>query len=661
MNDNHPVLDDLNPPQRDAVLFRDGPLMVLAGAGSGKTRVLTRRLAWLVLDQACRIEEILAVTFTNKAARQMRDRVAELLAERAPLHSGRLWIGTFHGLAARILRRHAETLGFTSDFTILDMADQKRLIKGLVEQLNYQNSYWTPDRLANSFSRWKDDGLGPDEIGEEQVRIPRDRDAVRSFYQNYQDALRRTNCMDFGDLLRNCLILWQREPAILETYQNRFRYLLVDEYQDTNLVQYRWLQQLAAVHRNLCVVGDDDQAIYSWRGARLDNILRFNEDYPDTRVIRLEQNYRSTGHILQTAGSLISHNTGRMEKTLWTSGQDGAKVDHYVAEDGDDEARFIADEIHGQVRDGHYNRFAILVRTSHQTRALEEALMRRNIPYQIVGGLRFMDRAEVKDAMAYLRLVHSSLDNLAFERILNVPHRGLGAVALETIQNTAREQGGSLLDAAIHLLGENTTLAARSRKPLQGFVNLILTAREQMTADHPGKILEYILLESGYIRALDHDERRADKLENLQELKNELGRRPDLTSFLEDAALITDMMEHADTPEVGERVLISTLHAAKGLEFSVVFLAGLEEDLLPHKLAMEGGPAGLEEERRLAYVGMTRARDKLYLTLARRRWLFNRLNVCIPSRFLEELPRSVLHDRSLRLRVRRGPGGGFRR
>ncbi|MBF0176680.1 MAG: UvrD-helicase domain-containing protein [Magnetococcales bacterium] len=660
MNDSlaeSPLLTDLNPPQREAVLVREGPLMILAGAGSGKTRVLTRRLAWLVLDGACRPEEILAVTFTNKAARQMRDRVGQLLAEWGPLHGGRLWIGTFHALSARILRKHAEILGFNSDFTILDLADQKRLIKTLAEQMDYKSSYWTHDRLANAFSRWKDDALGPDEIGEEHVRNPRDRDAVRSFFQGYQDALRNTNCMDFGDLLRNCLVLWQREPTILETYQTRFRQVLVDEYQDTNLVQYRWLMQLSAQHRNLCVVGDDDQSIYSWRGARLDNILRFSEDYPETRVIRLEQNYRSTGFILQAAASLIGNNRGRMVKSLWTAGADGAKVVKYVAEDGEDEARFVADEIHGQAQDGAYNQYAILVRTSHQTRAMEEALLRRTIPYHIVGGLRFMDRAEVKDAMAYLRLVHSSRDNLAFERILNVPPRGLGSVALETIQAAAREQGGSCLDAAIHLLEQGGTLTTRTKKPLQAFVDLILTARQRLVHDHPSKMLEHVLLQSGYVDALENDERRADKLENLQELKNELGRRQNLTEFLEDAALVADMMEQADLPGTGEKVLISTLHAAKGLEFAVVFLAGVEEDLLPHKLAQEGA-GGLEEERRLAYVGMTRAREKLYLTYARRRWLFNRLVLGRPSRFLTEIPAEVVQDRTLRVRVRRGVGGG---
>ncbi|MBF0154056.1 MAG: UvrD-helicase domain-containing protein [Magnetococcales bacterium] len=654
---DHPLLAGLNPPQRAAVLVREGPLMILAGAGSGKTRVLTRRLAWLVMDGACRAEEILAVTFTNKAARQMRDRVAQLLADHGPWHSGRLWIGTFHALAARMLRAHAETLGFSSDFTILDTADQKRLIKGMIDQLDYKSSYWTNDRLANSFSRWKDDALGPDEIGENQVRNPRDLEGVRSFFRAYQDELRRSNCMDFGDLLRHCLVLWQREPAILEGYRTRFRQVLVDEYQDTNLVQYRWLMQLSAQHRNLCVVGDDDQSIYSWRGARLDNILRFSEDYPETQVVRLEQNYRSTGHILQAASSLIHHNTGRMAKTLWTSGSDGTKVVKYAAEDSEDEARFIATEISDQARNQEYNRFAILVRTSHQTRAMEEALMQRTIPYQIVGGLRFMDRAEVRDAMAYLRLVHSGKDNLAFERILNVPPRGLGAVALETIQVTAGEQGGSLLDAAVYLLESGTTLATRSKKPLQEFVGLIMAARSRQAEEPPVKTLEFLLLESGYIHALDRDERRTDKLENLQELKNELGRRKDLTTFLEDAALIADMMEHADTPETGERVLISTLHAAKGLEFAVVFLAGMEEELLPHKLSLEA-PAGLEEERRLAYVGMTRAKEKLYLTYARRRWLFNHLVVGRPSRFLQEIPAEVLHDRSLQTRVRRGPGGG---
>ncbi|MBF0623670.1 MAG: UvrD-helicase domain-containing protein [Magnetococcales bacterium] len=662
-----PTLAGLNPPQREAVTAGTGPLMVLAGAGSGKTRVLTHRLAHLIVTNACHPGELLAVTFTNKAAREMRERLVSLLAGMDRPAGGGLWIGTFHAMAARMLRSHAERLGFADNFTILDTGDQERLIRQVAQAGNFKHSYWTPKRLVQLFSRWKDSGVGPDQVGEEQLPNPRDRDLVIAFYRHYQEALRRANCMDFGDLLLNCLLLWQREPTVLELYANRFRHILVDEYQDTNLVQYRWLQHLSGVHGNLCVVGDDDQSIYSWRGARLDNILRFADDFPGTRVVRLEQNYRSTGHILDVAGSLIRNNTGRMAKTLWTAGAAGDKVVLYTAEDGEDEARFIADEIHEGTPDGGYGRFAILVRTARQTRSLEEALLRRGIPYQMVGGLRFMERAEIKDALAYLRLAQSDRDDPAFERIVNTPARGVGETSLNRIRQAAARDGIPLMTAVREMMADGG-LKGKAGGGCRALLDLVDKGRGRLTTHAPADVLEFLLQESGYLSWLAQDERGPDRLDNLQELKNELSRRGSLILFLEEAALVTDLMERtgAAGASSGDWVLISTLHAAKGLEFPVVFLAGLEEELLPHKLALEESANGLEEERRLAYVGMTRARERLFLTCARRRWVYNRLEVPLPSRFLREIPGDLLEKRRQRLavgrgvgRVRRQPGGSW--
>jgi DNA helicase-2/ATP-dependent DNA helicase PcrA len=654
------IVADLNPSQREAVESRSGPLMILAGAGSGKTRVLTRRLAHLVAMGDARLEEILAVTFTNKAAREMRERIHDLLGhEVAPGEGGRLWMGTFHSMGARILRRHAELLGYTQSFTILDTGDQKEMIKQLLEQLEFRHGYWTPDRLVNSFSRWKDDGVGPEQLDGEHVHRERDRRVIADIYQQYQDLLRANNAMDFGDLLLNGLHLWRAHPELLELYASRFRYVLVDEYQDTNAVQYQWIKALASHHRNLCVVGDDDQLIYSWRGARLDNILLFGQEFPDVTVVRLEQNYRSTGNILHAASSLIANNRGRMEKTLWTSGAAGSRVDVYQAEDDRTEAAFVAGEIRRRCPDQQFDRCAVLVRTSRQTRAIEDALLRAAIPYRIVGGLRFMDRAEIKDLVAYLRLVVSPQDNMAFERAIQVPRRGLGETSLQLIRDHASQQGVSLLQASDMLVRDNGggIRSGAARVALEQFVHL-MAQTHQMFLDQmaPVEILGHILLTTGYLRVWDGDARSQERADNIGELQGELARRGDLTQFLEDAALVSDMVSERREALQEHGVTISTLHAAKGLEFPVVFLVGMEEELLPHKFALEeGGADALEEERRLAYVGMTRAREHLYLTHARQRLAGNRPVLSKPSRFLAELPTEILNDcRNALLSVRRG-------
>ncbi|MBF0159247.1 MAG: UvrD-helicase domain-containing protein [Magnetococcales bacterium] len=654
-----PILSDLNEPQRQAVTAGAGPLMVLAGAGSGKTRVLTRRIAHLVARGAARPAEIMAVTFTNKAAREMRDRIAQLLVNDGTLAtSSHLWIGTFHSIGARLLRQHAESLGYSAGFTILDSSDQKEVVKKLVDMMEFRHAYWTPERLANSISRWKDDGIHPEELGPEQIQKERDRQQVATFYQHYQSELQRTNCMDFGDLLLKPLLLWQQQPQLLEIYAERFRYLLVDEYQDTNAVQYRWIRALASIHRNLSVVGDDDQSIYSWRGARLDNILRFSEDFPDVRVIRLEQNYRSTANILTAASHLISHNSGRMKKQLWTEDGAGDRITRYTARDGQAEADFVADEIEQLVRHGQsFSDCAILVRTGRQTRLLEERLGRRMIPYQIVGGIRFMDRAEIRDALAYLRLVVSHQDDLAFERAVQTPKRGLGSVTLQQLRDQAAEQQLSLLNVSRRLVNDpGSDLRPAVRRGLGQFVELIdQSVAMVVNGANPAGLLDHLLTHSGYLASLEQEERFQEKQDNLMELRNELERRQDLTAFLEDVALVTDMIEQQKNLVTLNRVIISTLHAAKGLEFPVVFLVGLEEELLPHKLAVnDGGSAGLEEERRLTYVGITRARERLYLTHALQRWVGTRPVDVVPSRFLAEIPSEVVYSRGSGFSINRG-------
>ncbi|WP_130470217.1 ATP-dependent helicase [Candidatus Magnetaquicoccus inordinatus] len=651
------LLNDLNEPQRQAVEAQQGAVMVLAGAGSGKTRVLTRRLAYLLRNGAVAPERILAVTFTNKAAREMRDRVIELV-QGDGIDVRRMWIGTFHGMGARMLRQHADSLQYQADFLILASDEQLHVVKKLVTHLQFEDLFWTPKRLANTFSRWKDDGLTAEQIGSQQIKRDAERARVVAVYVAYQEELRRLNAMDFGDLLANCLQLWRENPEILLSYQRRFQYILVDEYQDTNAIQYEWIKCLAAHHGNVCVVGDDDQSIYSWRGARLDNILRFKEDFPVMQLVRLEQNYRSTGNILRAASQLIDHNQGRMGKTLWTSGAEGARLQYYAAEDGEDEARFVAAETARLCRDGSYGRVAVLVRTSHQTRLLEEAMNRQMVAYRIVGGLRFMDRAEVRDAVAYLRLVYMSRDDLAFERVINVPSRKLGPAALRVIQEQAQLAALTLLEGARQVV-EKGLLATGARKSLAEFLAVIDAGRELAVTTSADQVLQQVLQNSGYLASLQVDDREGDRRDNLQELQTLLAQTSDLGTFLEQAALDADPPRAHAEEETQQRVIISTLHAAKGLEFPVVFLVGMEEGLLPHKLAMEEG--GLEEERRLLYVGMTRAQERLYLSHARRRMWMNRGEPAMPSRFLKEVPPEVLEKRGGQQLTVRKPFSGWAR
>jgi len=622
-------LDALNPEQRRAVETTEGPVLVLSGAGTGKTRVLTTRLAHILAQRLARPHECLAVTFTNKAAREMRHRVAELVGGMAE----GVWLGTFHALGARILRRHAEQAGLGDAFTILDDDDQKRLVKQLLEAENVDTKRWPVRNVLGAIQRWKDRALGPDGVPDDEAE-----GWLVRLYRQYQERLRTLNAVDFGDLLLLPVHLFQQDPDIAAEYQRRFRYILVDEYQDTNVAQYLWLRLLATGHHNLCCVGDDDQAIYSWRGAEVANILRFEHDYPDAAVIRLERNYRSTDRILEAASHLIAHNDSRMGKRLHAeTGATGPGIQVRAVWDGEAEARVIGDLIEEERRAGRsLEEMAVLVRAGLQTREIEERLIVLGTPYRVLGGPRFYERQEIRDALAYLRVINQPADDLAFERIVNVPKRGLGAAALRTLHQVARAQDVPLAEAARRAV-ETDELKPKARKALGDLMAAFERWRERLAYEDHTEVVKAVLDESGYTEMWQNtttpDART--RLDNLKELVAAVGEFDSLAAFLEHVALV--MENETDAP--GERVSLMTLHGAKGLEFPVVFLPGWEEGLFPHQRAMdENGLKGLEEERRLAYVGLTRAQERVYISHAASRRMYNQWQQSIPSRFIEELP-----------------------
>jgi len=637
---SYPYLAGLNGPQRSAVETLDGPVLVLAGAGTGKTRVLTTRLAHLLVTRRARPGEILAVTFTNKAAREMRDRVGALVG----VPTDGWWLGTFHALAARILRRHAEEVGLRSNFTILDTDDQLRLVKQLLEAENIDSKRWPARMVLGVFERWKDKGLTPDRLKpEDGGEVAGGR--VTELYRAYQERLRTLNACDFGDLLLHNLTLFQiseesggrRRYPILEEYQRRFRYILVDEYQDTNVAQYLWLRALAQAHRNICCVGDDDQSIYSWRGAEVANILRFEQDFPGAVVIRLEQNYRSTDQILGAASGLIAHNQGRLGKTLFTTSTGGEKVVVHSVLDSEEEARWIGDRIETLQRDGvGLDEIAVLVRASFQMRGIEERFLTLGLPYRVVGGPRFYERLEIRDALAYLRVIVQPDDDLAFERIVNTPKRGIGPSTLQMIHRVARGAGISLVEATLRLV-ETDEFKPKTRSTLRSLMQDFDRWRRMMeTVPHP-ELAQIVLDESGYTGFWQQDKspEAAGRLENLKELVAAMEEFENLLGFLEHVSLVTEN----ETNAAGPQVTLMTLHAAKGLEFSHVFLPGWEEGLFPHQRAMdEGGIAALEEERRLAYVGLTRAKHKAYVSTSARRLVHGIWQDGLPSRFIGEMP-----------------------
>ena len=629
-------LNGLNPPQQEAVQTVDGPLLVLAGAGTGKTRVLTTRIAHILMTKKAWPNQILAVTFTNKAAREMRGRVARIIGGATE----GLWIGTFHAIAARILRKHAEIVGIKSNFTILDHDDQIRLVKQILEADNIDEQRWPARAVHATIERFKDRGLIPERIGTTDVGEIADG-RVRELYIKYQARLQTLNSVDFGDLILHCLTIFSRKPEVLKNYQKQFLFILVDEYQDSNVSQYLWLRLLAQGLNNICCVGDDDQSIYSWRGAEVGNILRFEKDFKGAKIIRLEQNYRSTQQILAAASSLIAKNKSRLGKTLWTDGTSGEPIEICSVWDGTSEARFVVETIETLLDVGESpENIAILVRAGFQMREFEERLVTVGLPYRVVGGPRFYERLEIRDAIAYLRLISQQEDDLAFERVINTPKRGLGSATLKTLHEYSRSGGISLYSSAMELI-ETDELRPKARSSLRILMQAFERWRGKADSLDHTELARMVLDESGYtdmwMKSIAPD--APGRLENLKELVSALTEFDSLSGFLEHISLVMERDERSQE----EMVSLMTLHAAKGLEFNHVFLPGWEEEVFPNRRSVDdGGSAALEEERRLAYVGITRARERVWICHASSRRVYNQWLSCIPSRFIEELPQDIL-------------------
>ena len=635
-----PYLDGLNPAQRAAVEQLDGPVLMLAGAGTGKTKALTTRIVHLLNTGRAAPNEILAVTFTNKAAREMKHRVGRLMGESI---EGMPWLGTFHAICVKLLRRHAELVGLKSNFTILDSDDQLRLLKQLVQAAGLDDKRWPARALAGIIDQWKNRAWAPGQVPASEAGAYNGKGVA--LYGQYQARLKELNAVDFGDLLLHMVTIFQAHEDVLAQYRRWFRYILVDEYQDTNVAQYLWLRLLAGGHKNICCVGDDDQSIYGWRGAEVGNILRFETDFPGAHVVRLEQNYRSTPHILAAASGVIAGNKGRLGKTLWTDADDdGEKVRLIGHWDGEEEARWIGEEVEAMQRGTRgmaplgLDSMAILVRASHQMRAFEDRFLTIGMPYRVIGGPRFYERMEIRDAMAYFRLVVSPSDDLAFERIVNTPKRGLGDKAQQTIQRTAREAGVPLAEGA-RLLLERKGLGGKGAAELTRLLES-LSRWGRMAGDGTVshiELAETILDESGYTAMWQNDKtpEAPGRLENLKELVKALEQFENLQGFLEHVSLIMDN----ESEEAGEKISIMTLHAAKGLEFPAVFLPGWEDGLFPSQRSMdESGQKGVEEERRLAYVGLTRAEMVCTISFAGNRRVYGQWQSQMPSRFIDELP-----------------------
>tara|TARA_R110000751_G_scaffold2018_18_gene10313 strand:+ start:98932 stop:101244 length:2313 start_codon:yes stop_codon:yes gene_type:complete len=627
----------LNAPQREAVLTTEGPVLMLAGAGTGKTAALTARLAHLIATRRAWPSEILCVTFTNKAAREMRERVGRHIGDAV---EGMPWLGTFHSIGARMLRRHAELVGLKSNYTIIDPDDQLRLLKQLIQENDLDEKRWPARQLAGLLDRWKNRGLNPGDLDAvENESYANGRGA--QFYKLYQDRLKALNACDFGDLLLHMLNIFREHHDVLAQYQQRFKYILVDEYQDTNQVQYLWLRLLAQARKNICVVGDDDQSIYSWRGAEVANILKFEKDFPGAAVVKLEQNYRSTPQILGAASGLINANSERLGKTLWTELPAGENIRVIGVWDGPEEARRVGEEIERLEREGApLDQIAILVRAQYQTREFEDRFIQIGLNYRIVGGFRFYERAEIRDALAYLRTIAQPADDLAFERIYNQPKRGLGAKTLEAMRRHARRTQMPLTAASLDLC-DTDELPARAKNNLVALLGQFVHWREQVDKVTPSELLRRVLAESGYEDMLQKDRsaESAGRLENLTELARAMEDYDTLGDFLEHVGLVMDNDRAGD----GEKVTIMTMHAAKGLEFDHVFLPGWEEGVFPSQRAIdEGGLASLEEERRLAYVAITRAKRRCTILHAANRRIYGQWTSSIPSRFIEDLPEEYL-------------------
>lgn len=631
-------LKDLNAPQRQAVETLEGPVLLLAGAGTGKTRALTTRIAHILMLKKAWPSQILAVTFTNKASQEMRERIAHLIGN----STEGLWLGTFHALGVKILRRHAELAGLKSNFTILDTDDQLRLLKQILKADNIDEKRWPPRLLQSVIGRWKDRGYFPDRVPQHELSQDETK-LTLGIYKTYQERLKILNAVDFGDLLLHCIAIFSSHADVLQQYQQQFRYILVDEYQDTNVAQYIWLRLLAMGHHNICCVGDDDQSIYGWRGAEVANILRFEKDFPGATVIRLEQNYRSTPEILGVASALIAHNTDRLGKTLWTTQEKGEKVSLHGVWDGEEEARLAGDEIERWQRAGEsLASMAVLVRAGHQTREFEDRFITLRIPYRVIGGPKFYERMEIRDALAYLRLVVQPENSLSFERIINTPRRGIGQSTLQTLNHFARVEGISLVQATTKLL-ETDELKGGARKALRSFLTDLERWSRQLQIVTPAELAGIVLDESGYTHMWRQDKsvEAPGRLENLKELVSALNEFQSLSDFLEHVALVMENNAAAQQ----EAVSIMTLHSAKGLEFNTVFLAGWEEGIFPNARALDTvGREALEEERRLAYVGLTRARKRAYICFAANRRLHGAWQSSLPSRFIDELPEDLIEE-----------------
>lgn len=638
------LLDNMNTEQSEAVRTTEGPLLIMAGAGSGKTRVLTHRIAYLLDEKGVSPYNILAITFTNKAAKEMKERVEKLVGEEAQA----IWMSTFHSMCVRILRRDADRLGIERNFTIIDPTDQKSVLKDVLKNENIDSKRYEPRMFLAAISNMKNELKTADDAEAEATDFM--SDMVARVYKGYQRELSRNQALDFDDLIMTTITLFKQVPDVLEYYQNKFQYIHVDEYQDTNKAQYTLVQLLAAKFKNLCVVGDSDQSIYGWRGADIQNILSFEEDYPNAKTIFLEQNYRSTKVILNAANEVIKHNTERKPKGLWTANKEGKKINYYEATSEKDEAQYVVKEIMKQQRDNNmsYNDMAILYRTNAQSRVLEETFMKSNIPYTMVGGHKFYDRKEIKDLLSYLRLVANSNDDISLQRIINVPKRGIGPSSVEKIQNYARQNGLSMFDA----LGEADFIGLSKKVTKQAieFYQLISNLIKEQEFLEISEIVEEILNKSGYKEMLEREQtiEARSRLENIEEFmsvpmdyeKNTPLEEQSLINFLTDLSLVADI----DEADIENGVTLMTMHSAKGLEFPVVFIMGMEESIFPHIRSIKSDDDHeMEEERRICYVAITRAEQELYLTHALTRTLFGRTQSNPQSRFLKEIPEDLLN------------------
>lgn len=633
--------NELNDKQDEAVTNIEGPLLVLAGAGTGKTKVLTYRIANILMSGVFP-SQILSVTFTNKAAKEMSNRIASLVGER----SEGLWLGTFHSIGAKILRRHAEAVGLKSNFTIIDTSDQLRLLKQIFKDHKIDEKRWDPKQLLHIINGWKDRGLTPEKVTANDI-IDFAGGKSLDLYKDYQSRLKMLNAADFGDLLLHNITIFNENPDILADYHRRFKYILVDEYQDTNVGQYLWLRLLAQKNKNICCVGDDDQSIYGWRGAEVGNILRFERDFPGAKVVRLEQNYRSTSHILSAASKLISKNADRLGKTLWTQSNEGDPIKLLLTWDDKEEAKQVAEEIEAlqQVKRHSLNQIAILVRAGFQTRTFEECFINRNIPYKVIGGLRFYERMEIKDIISYIRVIAQPDDSLALERVINTPKRGIGPTTLQSIYETSRLYGISMFESIKLMLSEDS-FKPKIAKTLSSLLNDFIRWGELIKEMSVAEFVEVVAKESGYISMWKQDEslEAQGRLDNIKELFHALEEFDEIEEFLEHISLVSDI----DNLNQDNMVSIMTLHAAKGLEFDTVFLPGWEEGTFPHQRSIdESAKSGLEEERRLAYVGITRARQNLYILSAANRRIYGQYQSSIPSRFIEELPKENIEKINL--------------